>query len=99
MSLINDIFKNNPNITISVSLNDLIEWHREIMQDAKREVEEANNLNNKEAYLTAKQVCDILNIDSSTLWRYGKKGYLSPVNTVGNRRYKKSEVKSILGNG
>lgn len=47
------------------------------------------------AWLTPTQVCKRLDIDRSTLWRWGKEGYL-PGTKFGNRlRYKLSDVERV----
>jgi excisionase family DNA binding protein len=52
-----------------------------------------------ETYPTPKQVCEILGVDNSTLWRWKRKGYLVPANVGGKVRYKMSEVKALLNGG
>jgi Helix-turn-helix domain len=52
-----------------------------------------------ETYPSPKQVCEILNVDLSTLWRWNKRGYLCPSEVGGKRRYKMSDVKRILNGG
>jgi len=96
---INEILKTGVNLTVSVGINDLIEWHKEVIADTKRELEE-NVLNEKaETYPKAKQVAEILNVDETTLWRWDKKGYLKKIEFGGGRRYKMSDVKALMNGG
>jgi excisionase family DNA binding protein len=96
---INEILKSGVNLTVSVGIDELIEWHKEVIADTKRELEE-NVLNDKvETYPTVKQVAEILNVDNTTLWRWNKKGYLKTIEFGGGRRYKMSHVKAILNEG
>lgn len=46
--------------------------------------------------LTRKQACEFLQIDSSTLWAWTKKGKLQAYGGVGRRYYKKSELINAL---
>lgn len=46
--------------------------------------------------LTRKQACDFLQIDSSTLWEWTKKGKVQAYGTGGRRYYKKSELLNAL---
>ena len=93
-----ELAKSHPNITVSVTIADLMEFHKDVIADTKKELEDAIVADNEERYLSEKQVCDILDVDSSTLWRWKKKDYLSPVKIGGKNRYKKSEINRILNN-
>lgn len=96
---INEILKTGVNLTVSVGLHDLIEWHKEVIADTRRELEE-NVLNDKaETYPTVKQVAKILNVDETTLWRWDKKNYLKKIDFGGRRRYRMSDVKALLNGG
>ena len=45
---------------------------------------------------TRKQTIALLGVDSSTLWRWAKSGYLVPVEYGGQRRYRVADVQRIL---
>lgn len=94
-----ELLKKDANITLAISINDLREWHKEVIQDTRKKLEDAVISDKAETYPSAKQVSDILSVDLSTLWRWEKRGYLVPVNVGGKRRYKMSEVKQILEGG
>lgn len=96
---INELIKSGANVTLAVSVSDLREWHREVIADTRKELEEVIISDKAETYPTAKQVSEILGVDLSTLWRWEKKGYLVPSNVGGKRRYKMSDVKQILEGG
>ena len=46
--------------------------------------------------LTIAQVCDLLEVDKSTLWHWNEEGYLKKIYIGGKPRYKESEVLAIL---
>ncbi|MFQ9316790.1 helix-turn-helix domain-containing protein [Dysgonomonas mossii] len=94
-----ELLKKDANITLAISINDLREWHKEVIQDTRKELEDAVISDKAETYPSARQVSEIFGVDLSTLWRWEKKGYLVPVNVGGKRRYKMSEVKQILEGG
>ena len=48
---------------------------------------------------TRKQTIALLGVDSSTLWRWAKSGYLVPVEYGGQRRYRVADVQQILKGG
>lgn len=76
---INEIIKTGVHLTVSVGINDLRDWHREVIADTRRELEEIVLSDKAETYPTVKQVTEILNVDLSTLWRWNKKGYLKTI--------------------
>jgi len=96
---LNRILEESGNITIAVSLVDLKQFAVDIIESTKRDLEEVVISDKAETYPTPKQVCEILNVDASTLWRWNKRGYLCPAMVGGKRRYKMSEVKAILNGG
>ena len=96
---INEILKTGVNLTVSVGIGELMEWHREVIADTRRELEEIVLSDKAETYPTVKQVSEMLNVDTVTLWRWNKKGYLKTIEFGGGRRYKMSEVKAILNGG
>ena len=53
----------------------------------------------KEMLLTPTDVCEQLKISDVTLWRWQKAEYLTPLYIGGKRRYKASEVQSIIEKG
>lgn len=49
-----------------------------------------------ETYLSPKQVCDMLDINISTLWRWRKINYLLPLKIGGKIRYQRSKIEKLL---
>jgi len=94
-----EIIKTGANLSVSIGINDLREWHKEVIADTRRELEEIVISEKAETYPTVKQVGEILNVDHSTLWRWDKKGYLKTIEFGGGRRYKMSDVKAIMNGG
>lgn len=93
---INEIIKTGVNLTVSIGINDLREWHDEVIKSTRKELEEAVLSDKAESYPTVKQVAEILNVDNTTLWRWNKRGYLKTIEFGGGRRYKMSEVKALM---
>ncbi len=96
---INEIIKTGVNVTVAIGINELREWHKEVIADTRRELEEIVLSDKAETYPTVKQVSEILSVDLTTLWRWNKKGYLKTLEFGGGRRYKMSDVKAILNGG
>ena len=91
-----NLLESGNNITVSVSLTDLKEFAATLIDNTKKELELVVISDKAETYPSPKQVCEILNVDLSTLWRWNKRGYLCPSEVGGKRRYKMSDVKRIL---
>ncbi len=92
---IKDLLENG-NITIAVSIKDLKEFAKELIETTKQELQQQITDNNTETYLSPIQVSKMLDVDRSTLWRWDKKNYLSPVEVGGKRRYLLSEINALL---
>lgn len=79
-------------VNVTVRLEDLRCWHEELTA-APPTI--SNQPNASELY-TRKQTIALLGVDSSTLWRWAKSGYLVPVEYGGQRRYHANDVQRIL---
>lgn len=88
--------QSDANITVSISINDLRDFHREVIEDTKKQLEDKIKASNAEVYLTIEEVTDILKVDRSTLHRWKKKNYLSPIEIGGKRRYLKSQIDKLI---
>lgn len=80
-------------VNVTVRLEDLRRWHEELMATVPPTT--SNQPNASELY-TRKQTITLLGVDSSTLWRWAKSGYLVPVEFGGQRRYHVADVRRIL---
>ncbi len=94
-----ELAKQAPNITVSVELADLCAWHKEMIEDTKRELEEQIAEQKAETHVSPKRAAEIFDVDPSTLNRWKHKGYLVPVEVGGKRRYKMSDINRILDGG
>lgn len=91
-----ELAQEQPNITISISLADLIECNEALIQKTKNELEQLITDAATETYPSVARVAEMLDVNKSTLWRWSKCGYLSPIVVGGKRRYRMSDVKRIL---
>jgi len=86
-----------PDVTISLKAGELIEAIDYCVNRTRTDLEQLITDANTETYPSPDQVAKILDVDKSTLWRWGKQGYLVPIEVGGKRRYKMSDIKKILG--
>ena len=98
-SKLTELAKQMPGVTISVGLADLSAWHKEVIADTKKELEEKIAEQKAETHVSPKRAAEIFDVDLSTLHRWKHKGYLVPVEIGGKRRYRMSDINKILNHG
>ncbi|MDR2085810.1 MAG: helix-turn-helix domain-containing protein [Dysgonamonadaceae bacterium] len=96
MNTIIELAKQCPGVNITLKAGDLIEAVEYCVQATRRELEQQIIADNTETYKSPDQVSKILDVDKSTLWRWKKQGYLTPVEIGGKCRYRMSDIKKIL---
>jgi len=84
------------NVSITVGIDDLKEFAKDIIQQTKRELEDLVVAQKSETYITRQRASEMLEVDKSTLWRWQKRNYLVPVYVGGQRRYKMSDINRLL---
>lgn len=89
---IQELFKNSPEISVNLKVGDLSSLIDLAVSKAKSEFEAKE----KEIYLTGAKAAEMLEINRTTLWRWGKDNYLNPIEVGGKRRYRLSDVNRIL---
>lgn len=94
-----ELVKNCPEINITIKAGELIEIAEYIVKRTRQELEQQITDANTETYPSPDQVAKILDVDKSTLWRWAKRGVLTPMKVGGKNRYRMSDVKRILGEG
>jgi excisionase family DNA binding protein len=83
---------NNPTIIYNLNKEALETVLQKIVDAA---IEKHFEKPKEEKLLTIRQVCDLLDVNKSTLWHWHKEGYLKKIYIGGKPRYKESEVMAI----
>ncbi|MGC9151670.1 MAG: helix-turn-helix domain-containing protein [Microbacter sp.] len=96
---LNELMANGANVTLAVSLNDLTQLVELTIAKTKHELEQQIADEKTERYITPKQASEMLSVNLSSLWRWHKKGYLSPIEAGGKRLYRFSDIKKVLNGG
>ena len=91
-----ELLNETKNLSITTTLNDLKEFAKYIIQQTKSDLEEAIIAQKSESYISTKTACEMLDVDSTTLWRWNKKKYLVPASIGGKNRYRMSDINKIL---
>lgn len=87
-----DLANLDAKVSVTVTVADLREFFDELVADCAEQ-----KLREKEdKYLTAGEVCKILNVSYNTLWRWDKTKYLCSVKVGRTPMYKESDVNDIL---
>ncbi|MFI3290210.1 MAG: helix-turn-helix domain-containing protein [Rikenellaceae bacterium] len=92
-----DLLGDNPNISITIKASELQKVFATLVDGAiakyRREIEP----NPDDILYSIKQVCEMLSVDKSTLWRWQQRGYLVPTKVGDLPRYRKSQIDELLG--
>ena len=95
------IAKAFPDMTVSIRLRDLMEANEELVRRVRAEAEReiARRIDVYEDTLIAKEEARIRllgGVDPSTLWRWEKAGYLTPVKIGVKVFYRRSDIDAII---
>jgi predicted DNA-binding transcriptional regulator AlpA len=85
-----------PGLMVTVKCSDLIEAFRLVVDETKLQREQVSSDQTTETYLTEEEVKQLLGVSHSTLWRWQKQEYLSPVKIGRKNRYMKSEIEALI---
>lgn len=83
-------------LSITVSPKDLNSFGVTIAQETCREVETKLIAMGDLQCVTSKQVCELLQVDSSTLFRWKRDGYLTPIKVGCSPRYRMRDIQRLL---
>lgn len=93
-SKIQSLIDSGANVILQISVYDLKSFACELLSQSNNSIKEVSE---KEMYYTASEVSKMLHVDKSTLWRWSKSGYLSPIELGGKRLYRQSDINSLMG--
>ena len=91
-----ELAKECPGLQVTITLGELIEANRLLIAEVKKELEQEIADSKAETYISREKTMEILDISSTTLWRWKKMGYLVPVTVGANDRYRMSDIRRIM---
>ena len=94
-----ELAKKCPGLQVTISLGELIEANRLLIAEVKKELEQEIADSKAETYISREKTMEILDISSTTLWRWKKMGYLVPITVGANDRYRMSDIRRIMEGG
>lgn len=80
----------------NVSPEALTELIKEGVKSQLEDFKKTLNIQNADELLTREQTCELLQIDSSTLWHWTNKGKVTAYGICNRRYYKKAELLECL---
>lgn len=89
---VRELILSGANVTVTLSPTDLHEFGMALINEA---IAQRDKLRVPETYLTSKEASELLGVTASTLWRWGKEGYLKPIKLGRKSRYKLSDINHI----
>ena len=94
-----ELAKQCPGLQVTITLGELIEANRLLIVETKRELEQEIADSKAETYISREKAMEILDVSSTTLWRWKKMGYLLPITVGTNDRYRMSDIRRIMEGG
>ena len=94
-----ELAKECPGLQVTITLGELIEANRLLIAETKRELEQEIADSKAETYISREKTMEILDVSSTTLWRWKRMGYLVPVSVGANDRYRMSDIRRIMEGG
>lgn len=92
--------KQFPEMSVTVRLGDLLEANEALVRKVRQEVEREQERRREEfgdTLITRDEVIRMLRVHPSTLWRWEKAGYLSPVRIGVKVMYRQGELDRLIG--
>ncbi len=81
-----ELAKECPGLQVTITLGELIEANRLLIAEVKHKLEQEIADSKAETYISREKTMEILDVSSTTLWRWKKMGYLVPVSVGANDR-------------
>lgn len=94
---IEEILESGADITLTIKSSDLKEFADCLVNRTVEAIKESF-IKQEDDYITIPETSRLLHVDKSTLWRWAKNGYLTPVEIGARRLYRKSDVSALLNN-
>ena len=90
------LLEETPNLNVTINSRQLKEAIDYCVTKTKEELKESIIDSNSETYYTIGEVTKILNVSTTTLWRWNRDGSLKHVSVGGKRKYRSCDIDKIL---
>ena len=86
-----------PEISINIKLSELLDAFRQIAEDIHENYETERAARDGQTLIPKAEVLKLLGVNSTTLWRWDKEGYLKVVKQGRKAKYRKSDIDELMG--
>ena len=86
-----------PEISINIKLSDLLDAFRRIAEEIHENYETERAARDGHILIPRAEVLKMLSVNSTTLWRWDKEGYLKAVKQGRKTMYRKRDVDELMG--
>ncbi len=90
------ILQNTPNISINVRGDDLITFGRDLITLTQRQYQDEKKVEPSSDLLEYKEALALFGVSGQTLWRWRKRGYITPIHVGGKLKYRRSDCEAII---
>lgn len=87
-----ELIRSGANVQLVINALDL----KEAFLQWNEEMKHTEPVQKEEAYLTAKETADKLDVDLSTLWRWDKSGYLKKIKIGKCVKYRLNDIHKLM---
>jgi len=91
-----DILNDASNLNVTISGGQLRECIDYCVAKTRQDIERQVADSSAETHFSRNRTADVLGVNLSTLHRWSKSGYLTPITVGGRRLYRKSDIDKIL---
>ncbi|MDR2970346.1 MAG: helix-turn-helix domain-containing protein [Bacteroidales bacterium] len=95
-NLILDVAKEYPNLSVTLTTEQLMAAIDYAISRTRSEIEEKIAEKNAIHYYSPAKTAELLDVHITTLWRWNRDGYLKHVSIGGARKYRSCDIDKIL---
>ena len=90
------IAESYPDISINIKLSELLDAFRQVAEEIYETHEKEREAEERDILISREDVLKQFGISPTTLWRWGKEGYLKPVRLGAKVKYHKRDLDEII---
>lgn len=90
------IINGTPGVILQIAAADLRTIVEEVVQNERERIAQTIEQHREKPTMTRAEVAKALNVDASTLWRWAKCGYLTPVKIGSKVLYRASDIERMI---
>ena len=86
-----------PDLCINIKLSELLEAFRQVAEEIHETYEDERAAREKDKLISREDVLKQFGVSPTTLWRWGKEGYLKPIRIGAKVKYHKRDLDELIG--